>query len=31
MYSHSLTRHVGDEWLVTDEETECYIPDVTEV
>ncbi|CAI8049167.1 Major vault protein [Geodia barretti] len=23
-------RHVGDEWLVTDEDTECYIPDVTE-
>ena len=24
-------RHVGDEWLITDEDTECYIPDVTEV
>lgn len=23
-------RHIGDEWLVTDEDTESYIPDVTE-
>ena len=27
----SLTRHIGDEWLVTNEDTESYIPDVTEV
>ncbi len=24
-------RHIGDEWLVTVEDTESYIPDVTEV
>lgn len=23
--------HIGDEWLVTDQDTESYIPDVTEV
>ncbi len=26
-----LCRHIGDEWLVTEEYTEAYIPDVTEV
>ena len=27
----SLCRRIGDEWLVTDVDTECYIPDVSEV
>ena len=26
-----IRRHIGDEWLVTDADTENYIPDVTEV
>lgn len=25
------TRNIGEEWLVTSEDTESYIPDVTEV
>ena len=28
---HCVYRHIGDEWLVTEEDTECYIADVTEV
>ncbi len=26
-----LYRHIGDEWLITEKDTEAYIPDVTEV
>ena len=28
---YCVYRHIGDEWLVTEEDTECYIADVTEV
>ncbi len=26
-----MYRHIGDEWLVTSEQCESYIPDITEV